>query len=571
MNERAAALGYLIARTVRNRVVRQAARVRQPRFALAVLFGLLYLWLLALRPGGTGRSAATPGGALATMAAVGLLATVVAWWLGKGTATALAFQPAEVQFLFTAPFGRRTLLAYKMARTQLVLLINALVFALLLRRWGVTLGFPLRLVTAWGVFAVLTTHRLAIGLVETPPVRGGRAVARVLVRAAGAAAVALLAVSVGPTIVRLGQTGFAPTLGAIGHALTVAPASWVMAPFRILVAPAFVSTTAAWPRAFLPVLGIIAVNVAWVLGMHVEFEETAASASTELAKRRAALLARRAGRGAVLRPVRFHREWLPLAPAGPPAVAIAWKNTIAFARTGAMRALIFFVVFTVIASRLMAAKASGDSETLAGVFAGMAGMVLILGPRLVRNDLRQDLLNLALLKSYPLGGSALVAAEIASPAIVLTLFQLAMAAIAAFSLPPHALQSISTAQLGVLLVVVPLVLFALNVVAVGIHNGIALYFPGWVRLGPESGGVEATGQNLLVVVGSMLALLLALILPAAAGAVALIAGAVVWPALRLASAALAATAVLCAEAWFLVAMLGRAFDRLEVDAVRRPD
>src|SRR5439155_1724547 len=55
---------------------------------------------------------------------------------------------------------------------------------------------------------------------------------------------------------------------------------------------------------------------------------------------------------------------------------------------------------------------------------------LVLGPQWVRNDLRNDLLKLDLLRSYPLPGRAVVAAETAASTLVLTALQLALLVIA---------------------------------------------------------------------------------------------------------------------------------------------
>ena len=49
-----------------------------------------------------------------------------------------------------------------------------------------------------------------------------------------------------------------------------------------------------------------------------------------------------------------------------------------------------------------------------------AALTLVIGPQWIRNDLRSDLLKLDLLRSYPLPGRAVVAAETAASTLVLT-------------------------------------------------------------------------------------------------------------------------------------------------------
>jgi hypothetical protein len=183
------------------------------------------------------------------------------------------------------------------------------------------------------------------------------------------------------------------------------------------------------------VVGVVGLHLLWVLAMNVRFEEVAAQASADLAKRVAALKERRAG-GVAVRPGKAVRSWFPLASTGRPAVAIVWKNTVALMRTGMVRTAVVVIVVTLGMSYAM--TAAGESVTGPGAaipFVALAAMAMLLGPRAVRNDLRQDLLNLATIKTYPLSGAAVVFAEMVSPTLVLTLFQLIMLALAYLNLP----------------------------------------------------------------------------------------------------------------------------------------
>jgi hypothetical protein len=567
---RTGALAFLIAQTVRNRIAGQVARLRNPRYALALVAGAGYFWFVfigrttAPRAGPTAGVGSTLGG----IASVGFAITAIIWWLGKGATTALGFQPAEVQFLFTAPLQRRALIAYKLVRSQLVLLVNALISALIIRRWGVTLPPPLRFLTAWGFFTALSLHRLAVALVLTPPLHGLRRLARYAGMALAVAAATVIVVGVGPVFLQLGEVGFIETMRSVGIALTQSPASYAMAPFRIIVAPTFARSPEAWARAFVPVLGIIAVHVIWVLAMPVNFEEEAAAASVELARRRAAFRQRRAGGPSMMRATKVKRDWLPLAPVGRPAVAIAWKNTIALARTGALRTVVLFIVITTIASRLISAGTAAHSgPALATPYLVIAGMMLVLGPRIVRNDLRQDLTSVSLLKSYPLRGAELVAFEIASPTLVLAVFQILMLVVAYWAVPLVNRPALG-GRVAPFVFLAPFAILAFNAVGIAIQNGAALMFPSWVRLGPDSGGVEATGQNLLLAVGSLVALAIMLVVPViVAGVVAF----TVRPfAARLAmvGAAAAGIAFLGGEIVLLVRALGGVFDRMDAAAIQ---
>lgn len=563
------AFAFLVWRSFANRLRRQAARLRSPRYALAFVAGAAYLWFVLIGHSSWSAPTSAPTGLL-DVAAVGFAITVVVWWLGKGAYLALAFRPAEAHFLFPAPVSRRTLLIYKLVRSQLLILINALVWTLIVRRWGVTLPPLLRAATAWGYFTVLSLHRLGVALVQTRPSTGARRVARIAGAGLAIAVIAALVIGVLPVVLQLGHVGFLETMRAVGGALAAPPASYAMAPFRLIVAPAFAPTVEAWIRAFAVVLGIVALHVTWILAMPVEFEEEATVASEALARRMAAFRDRRAGRATmgVARKPKVPRDWLPLSPSGHPALAIAWKNTIALARTGSLRSLVISSLTITVLSRIVAAGAPVRSGVaLAAPYLVLVAMTLLMGPRLLRNDLRQDMLSISLLRSYPLRGREILAAELLSPTLVLTAFQIVMLVLAYVPLAEDygwlRLPRVAIA----LALLVPLALAALNAIALAMQNGAALLFPAWVRLGPDSGGVEAMGQTLLVMVGATVALVLALILPAVVGLATFFASGPNAGVLTLALGAAGAIAVLGAEIAGLVVALGAVFERTEPMAV----
>jgi hypothetical protein len=72
-----------------------------------------------------------------------------------------------------------------------------------------------------------------------------------------------------------------------------------------------------------------------------------------------------------------------------------------------------------------------------------------------------------------------------------------------------------TAMLALALVLLP----AVNGLGMLLHNGAALLLPGWTHIGTgRPGGVEALGQNMLVLIGFAALLAVVLIPPAGAGA-----------------------------------------------------
>ena len=93
------ALRYLYARTLANRLRAQLARARSPRYLVAVVLGVFYLWWALFRNTKLG------GGPLASIVRVETAIPVFAlfallsaarWWLFGSDRSALAFTPAEV-------------------------------------------------------------------------------------------------------------------------------------------------------------------------------------------------------------------------------------------------------------------------------------------------------------------------------------------------------------------------------------------------------------------------------------------------------------------------------------------
>jgi hypothetical protein len=218
-----------------------------------------------------------------------------------------------------------------------------------------------------------------------------------------------------------------------------------------------------------------------------------------------------------------------------------------------------------VAAAALSFQGDGTVAEIAGWLATTwAALSLVIGPQWIRNDLRSDLLKLDLLRSYPLPGRSVVAAETAASTVVLTCMQLGLLLIAYIAFigvpgldPPLDLR---TAVLAAAVVCLP----GINFLGMLIHNGTALLFPAWVHLGSNRpGGVEALGQNMLMIVAYAALLALALALPAAiaAGLGILLEGSLGWWAAV--PAALVLLVGIAAESAVLVRRLGRVFERME--------
>src|SRR5437763_10822695 len=132
----ASASSFLVLAGVKNRVVRQIRRLRQPRYLVATLAGLFYFWSVFIRrvtftSAAQGRWISDEGWAVAEsiLIVVGFVLVLGGWVFGKDDAS-LTFNESEIQFLFPAPASRRMLLHYKLARSHLRTFFGAVLSAL---------------------------------------------------------------------------------------------------------------------------------------------------------------------------------------------------------------------------------------------------------------------------------------------------------------------------------------------------------------------------------------------------------------------------------------------------------
>ena len=558
------ALLYLTGNSIRNRFALQARRARQPRYALALLLGALYFWLILLRPSvQPGQAPAGIWNDAETVAALGILLLMLGGWVFKGEPQALAFSQAEVQLLFPAPLTRRGLIGYKLFRGQLVILFNALIWVFVLRRSGSVLAAPLRFLGTWLLFTNLSLHRLGAALVRTSLIEHGRAGIRRQLPAivlGGASAIAVL------LILRDAVPAIRAARGEeISHAIEAAanlPAARALLFLpRVIVRPTFAQTSSGWLMVAWPALVMLLAQLVWVVRSDVAFEETAVQASAQRARRIEARR-RRGVRPMADTPQGTVKRTLPLAPMGAPAVAIVWKNTLLLMRTRRVGPIIGLAVMSVVIA-LPAVESRGlDARFAAIASLAMGGLLFVLGSRVLQNDLRQDTEHVATLKTLPLAGSRLVAAEVASSALPIAILQLALVTAAYGITLDDETIPIRLATRTLLLSLAPIVLLAVNATTVTIQNAAALLFPGWVRATPiVGGGIEAMGQGILATGVLMLTFVIAL-LPAAA-----VCGLVWWACAGLPNgwvvAVLCAAAALLAEAWWAIHVLGRRFERME--------
>jgi hypothetical protein len=553
---------YLAWRSTYNRVARQARQLRNPRYLAALAFGLTYLWIVAVDQRPEHPPQILVGARwLELVAAIGVIGALLWGWIFGVERRVLAFTPAEVTFLFSGPVTRRGLVQYKLLRNQVLILFNSLLWTLILARERFGASPWLRALSIWVLLTTISFHRLGASFVRTSLLEHGR----IALRHRVVSLVLLGALVIGvawsiqdamPDLAAGWAGGLTTFLDALTEAAERPVPHVLLAPFRAMVRPLAAHTLGDWIRAAGPALGLLVLHYIWVIRADAAFEE----ASAEAALRRARLSSREPGA-----PRLAHRRLpalLRLAPVGWPAHALLWKNLLAVVRTRRARNVAGALAVGAVVAALLSFQVQGSIAEVVGWLAvTWAGLAVVIGPQWVRNDLRSDLLKLDLLRSYPLAGRAVVAAETAASTMVLTALQTGLLLVAYFAFlgndqmdPPLGLRTVA---LLTALACLP----GINYLGMLIQNGAAILFPAWVHLGSgRPSGVEALGQNMLIIVAYSAVLAAGLALPGMLGLLvfALLRDEAGWWAVIPAVAVLLTG--LAVEAAVLLRWLGRMFE-----------
>ena len=553
---------YLTLHSMRNRIGVRLRRVRQPRYLIASLLGSAYFFFIIAgqftRSDGPGmlRAIARARDSAAAGATIFLFgAAAIAWiWPTSGRA-AMSFTRAEVQHLFTAPVTRRRLLRYRLMRSQVGVLLGSAIVTLLLR----PRGFAEAAVVYLGITVLTATLGVYLAGVSLSRASQGRR--RWVPQGVVAAAVAIIGATIAMnwtelTALAAGGGGVAAEIDRLSRSGVAGIILW---PFRTISGLPLSESPAAFVGALPWALLLLGALYIWVIRTDVPFEEASAELSEKIAE------LRRRGPDALLRPRTAARTPFRLATHGRPEIAIVWKNLISMGRLLSWTTLVRVVPLLILLALALSRGRAESATVLSFACLFVAGYTLILGPHVTRSDLRQDLANLGLLKTWPIRGAALLRGEMLAPAIVLTsLASLAFVAATVIS-PEESLGDDITSRwswlVTALLVAPGIVLVQLLAV-----NGLAVTFPSWIAIGPRH-GTDVFGQRLLVMLAVTLGLVAGL-LPAVivggigAGIVYGLTGAV-WPVVFGALAG----ATLLIEAWAGTEVIGAILDRTDLAAV----
>jgi putative ABC exporter len=557
---------FVTLRSFKNRVVSFLKRLRNIRYLLSFLLGMAYIWFTGFRRLFSTRFPFSQGGIpvstqVGDVLAMIVLAMMVLVWALPEQSAGLTFSEAEIQFLFPAPITRRQLLIYKILRQQPQVLISATVMSFFALRWAKFAGLWVSFIvlSIYFTFVALARGRLkllGIGfLIRLPVVAGVAAgLGYFLWKNMDRHGISIAARHAVP-----GQMPRFPELfhGPIPDVLLFVPRFFAHAVLPHSI-PQFLVSAAA-----LVAFGALLLELA--ARMNVAFEEASINASARWARRRARMTENRVGKA-----VTFPRFPPPFKiPAhARPEVAIYWKNLTAGLRISSPWLLIMLVVCLYFLGQAFYTDQQGLRMTMGMLAICMAGVFPFLGSAVFTQDMRLDLPRIELLKSYPIAGDRLVAAEIAAPLTFVAAMEIMMLTTAMVIFhaadPPEKMAFLASPQFVIIALIFATPICAAQLL---IRNAVPIVLPGWAMRAPdEQKGFIALGQRLLLLGGNLLVLLF-MLLPAAL---------IVVPSLFIASrwfqgsaglvavATVPAAALLFFEVWLGIRFLGAQFEKLDV-------
>jgi hypothetical protein len=557
------AFWFVTVRSFKNRVLSRLRRLREPRYLIGFVAGLAYIWFTGLRRimvarqfrhGMIGVQIPT-GDFVLDCAAFFVLFPILLAWALPDQQGGLVFSEAEIQFLFAAPVSRRQLLIYKILRQQPPILISALAMSFF--------GFgSSRFIGLWLSFVTLSIYFTMTGLARARLKLAGIGflwrLLFVVAAIAGLGAMIIHAFTGMPHLTR-----YDPSVFHILDQPLRTPAFRIILFIPRIFAAAVLPTSLtqlALACAALVVLAYVLLETAAQL--NVSFEDAAIHA----AKKKESYVERMRGFRSGRR-VMFRRMPPPFRlPANPsPELAILWKNLIATVRISILFMVVVLIVFSVLLgeSIFMPAGVRGFTAILA---LGICCVFPLFATNILTQDLRLDLQRIEILKSYPISGERLVAAEIAAPLVVMSAVELLLivGSLVIVHMPNASLklQEFATPEFAVVLLLFAIPICAMQLL---IRNAAAVLFPGWtMRSQDDPRGFVVMGQRLILLASNLL-ILAATLIPSA---IIVLIG---WLIARNFSASFAvpfatvpAAALLFAEVWIGIRLLGGQFEKIDV-------
>jgi hypothetical protein len=580
------ALFYLRTRSLRNAVISRFKRLKQPKYLVGGVVGAAYVYFFFVRRMTAGRPVGSGGlttpfpverlPMVAALGALLLMFFVALYWLWPRARAALTFSEAEIAFLFPAPISRRTLIHYRWINAQLRILFTALILGLVSGGWGFVPGNAgIRILGWWLILSTLDLHSVGSSFAITKYLdRGTTSLRRILLT------LAVVAIAAAVASVATWRSLHAPTaedmvdaaavMNYLAMLLATRPLSWLLLPATWVIRPVLATDLRSFIAALGPALLVYAAHYVWVLRAEVSFEEASIAKAEKRAARRTAV---RAGTLRIGTARKARRAPFKLSSARRPELAFLWKNLLASADYMRPRTALIAAAIIVVGSNWLA---RADHEVIRGVVsvsaAVAAAYTLFFGPLVARHDLRHDLPNVDILKTYPLRGWQVVLGEVLTPVAIVTALLWLMLLTAALTFQPPAVEWLTPGQRFAAVIGLALLTPLICSMQVVVMNAAVVLFPAWIPMGAaRPSGIDVLGQRIFFLAALYLTVLVALLPAAIAAAAAFFASLwVVGAPLATALAALLLLTILSIEIAVAISWLGRRFENFDLSAELRP-
>jgi len=409
--------------------------------------------------------------------------------------TAVAFTPAEVDFLFSGPFSRRNLLFYKIARSALGTLLTTIILAIIFMRFSVS--FPAACVGVWLTVQFMQLFAMVMVML-------GQSVGQRLY-GAGRQAIALVVVLLG--VIAL--------VSSRGGALADGPARLMQEmqstlAGKVLLAPfsVFARTIAAASLAALVKWGALAllidlVMLVLVMALDANYLEASAAASQRRYRR-----LYRGRRGTVVAMgATAAKLRLPSLPFWCGIGPVAWRQLLGAMRSA--RGTFVMMAIIIVGFAALIVKHQPGHGGAVDVRIGAAIWINLFFVSLLRFDFRDDLDRLDLLRSLPIHPWAVVVGELVAPVLVLLAVQTVLGVAALLGPGVHWRYLVAAGAFAV----------PFNVFLVGVENLFFLWFP-LRSAGLIAGDMQLFGRQMVLGLVKFLIFLVGLGLSAAMGLIA---------------------------------------------------
>jgi ABC-2 type transport system permease protein len=520
------ALLYLRLASLRNLVVYRVGRLRQPRYLIGAAATVAYFYFSFLRrlrfagAPGTANFAAVFGLIVAvlcvTVCALGLLVIAFAW-ISPTPVPGLQFSEAEIAFLFSAPLSRRMLIHFRLLSTQLAILLTSIITAVVFGRASFAGGNSV--LRAAGLWIILSAFSLTLAGTHLTVARLKEVSGHFLLwRIAAVAAIVSYAFAVAWFAAAFLKLGSSSPLysddnpGSLVPGLVASsPVRWLILPYRIVFGPYFAADAYGFLLAAVPALGLLALLYYWVSSTEYRFEEGSIALAERRAAMKATMLRGEAPKTGIFKP-KAQPGPFPLSATGPQEVAFLWKNLLSMrssllSRRTVVLALSITVWTSFALGSLLPARGGRSYAPIIVVFCLIAACyTLLLGPQVARQDLRSDLPNADILKTFPIEGWRLALGELLAPAAILSVVLWFLIIICSFALDTGG--HIEWLTPGVRLTAALCLAAAAPAVCVVqliVPNLIMMLLPAWYQASrSRGGGIELMGQRLILGVAQLL-------------------------------------------------------------------